>query len=63
VEGWPRLRLDMNAWDGNRTDRGQGVSKMPHSVACSVAIADEHDERHHHERRAEEEKRSVTSHC
>jgi hypothetical protein len=33
-----------------------GVSKMPHDVACSAAIADEHDERHRHERRAGEER-------
>jgi hypothetical protein len=39
------------------------VSKMPHVVARSAAVADEHDERHRHERRGIEERRSITSHC
>jgi hypothetical protein len=37
---------------------GQGVIKMPHDVARSAAVADEHDERH-----GGEEIQSVTSHC
>jgi hypothetical protein len=53
-----RLRHDRNARDGGRSDGGRGVSKMPHGMARSVAVADEHDER-----RGGEERRSVTSHC
>jgi hypothetical protein len=40
-----------------------GVSKMPHGVARSAAITDEHDELHRHERRGREERQSITSHC
>jgi hypothetical protein len=34
------------------------VSKIPHDMAHSDVVTDEHDER-----RGEEERRSVTSHC
>jgi hypothetical protein len=42
----------------DRGGGGPGVSKMPHGVARSAAVADEHDERH-----GGEEIQSVTSHC
>jgi hypothetical protein len=51
-----RLRHNRNARDDDMSDGGRGVSKIPHGVARSAAVADEHDECHCHERRGGEER-------